>query len=103
MDVLPMFNHPIRVLLTRAGLKVSLPRLKVLHALQQLRVSAAGVSAQELHHFLRAEGEPLSLQTVRQTLRGMRCHGMLKQDLDGGWLVGAEDIELEPSELPQNS
>ena len=72
MDVLPVSRNPTCVLLTCAGLKVSLPRLKVLHALQQLRACIAGVGAQELHHFLRAEGELLSLQSVRQTLRGMR-------------------------------
>ena len=54
--------------LQAAGLRFSMPRLKVVEALCSAN-DEQGVSARELHRQLSDAGEPLSLVSVRQVLR----------------------------------
>ena len=56
--------------LQAAGLRFSMPRLKVVEALCSAN-DEEGVSARELHRQLSDAGEPLSLVSVRQVLRRM--------------------------------
>lgn len=63
--------------LQAAGLRFSMPRLKVVEALYGAD-DERGVSSRELHRQLSEAGEPLSLVSVRQVLRRMEEHGMVQ-------------------------
>ena len=60
---MPMSDHQhLRHLLQEAGLKASLPRLKVLEVLCDASQESGGISTRLLHERLNAAGEPLADQ-----------------------------------------
>lgn len=63
--------------LQAAGLRFSMPRLKVVEALCGAD-GERGISSRELHRQLSEAGEPLSLVSVRQVLRRMQDSGMIQ-------------------------
>ncbi|VXC42809.1 Fur family transcriptional regulator [Pseudomonas sp. 8Z] len=72
----PIDNQTFRQWLQAAGMRFSMPRLKVVEALYG--ADAQGVSSRELHQRLSDAGEPLSLVSVRQVLRRMQDHGLVE-------------------------
>ncbi|BBP82849.1 MULTISPECIES: hypothetical protein [Pseudomonas] len=75
---MPMSDHQhLRHLLQEAGLKASLPRLKVLEVLCDASQESGGISTRLLHERLNAAGEPLSLISVRQVLGRMLESGLV--------------------------
>ncbi|AMO78270.1 hypothetical protein SAMN05216577_10624 [Pseudomonas citronellolis] len=79
-EVLPLALRrelrPARKLLERAGLRCSLPRLKVLDVL----CSGGFYSVSALHQRLLDEAAPISPNCVRQTLRRLHASGVLRRD-----------------------
>lgn len=86
-ESLPGVDHrKLRQMLQQAGLKTSLPRLKVLEML----CLGGGISSRLLHERLLEAGEPLSLVSVRQVLGRM---------VEGGLVVaqGGSRFSLAPA------
>lgn len=76
--------------LQAAGLRFSMPRLKVVEALCSAN-DEAGVSARELHRQLSDAGEPLSLVSVRQVLRRMEENGLVQATGRSRYRLSAPD------------
>ncbi len=79
--------------LREAGLKVTLPRLRVLHVLEQDR--EGHLSAEDVYQALRDAGEDVSLATVYRVLTQFEAAGLVRRhNFEGGHAV----FELESGE-----
>ncbi|WAG80961.1 hypothetical protein LMK08_09990 [Metapseudomonas furukawaii] len=67
----------LREMLRRAGLKASMPRLKVLEILYLASWEGGELSSRRLHERLQDAGEPLTLVSVRQVLGRMVDSGLV--------------------------
>ena len=76
--------------LQAAGLRFSMPRLKVVEALYSAN-DEQGISARELHRQLSEAGEPLSLVSVRQVLRRMEENGLVQATGRSRYRLSAPD------------
>ncbi|TRX76639.1 hypothetical protein [Pseudomonas mangiferae] len=70
-------NQQLKERLRQAGLKTSLPRLKILDALHQATLDKGGSSARALHADLVEAGLPISLGGVRQVICRLSSHGVI--------------------------
>ncbi len=73
-------KHLLRELIQAAGLRSSMPRLKVLAALAAASTQVAvekNISGTELHQRLNSAGEPLCLASVRDVLRRLNKAGLV--------------------------
>lgn len=70
-------QRQLRQMLQQAGLKTSLPRLKVLEILCLASLDGGDISSRVLHERLVEAGEPLSLVSVRQVLGRMVDSGLV--------------------------
>ncbi|BAN49321.1 hypothetical protein [Metapseudomonas resinovorans] len=74
----PTLEHRLlRQMLQQAGLKTSMPRLKVLEILCQSSLEGCDIPSRTLHERLVEAGEPLSLVSVRQVLGRMVDSGLV--------------------------
>lgn len=75
-------THLLRELIQAAGLRSSMPRLKVLAALAAASTLAfsleKNISGSELHQRLNNAGEPLGLASVRDVLRRLNKAGLVQ-------------------------
>jgi hypothetical protein len=75
-------THLLRELIQAAGLRSSMPRLKVLAALAAASAIAfsleKNISGSELHQRLNEAGEPLGLASVRDVLRRLNKAGLVE-------------------------
>ncbi|UCO96233.1 hypothetical protein LF844_16225 [Metapseudomonas lalkuanensis] len=67
----------LRQMLLQAGLKTSMPRLKVLEILCLASLEGGNIPSRVLHERLVEAGEPLSLVSVRQVLGRMVGSGLV--------------------------
>ena len=70
-------HRQLRRMLKQAGLKTSMPRLKVLEMLYLAALQGGGLSSRLLHERLVEAGDPLSLVGVRQVLGRMVEGGLV--------------------------
>lgn len=70
-------QRQLRQMLQQAGLKTSMPRLKVLEILCQAYLEGNDIPSRVLHERLVEAGEPLSLVSVRQVLGRMVDSGLV--------------------------
>jgi Fe2+ or Zn2+ uptake regulation protein len=74
-------KHLLRELIQAAGLRSSMPRLKVLAALATASTEVVplekNISGTELHQRLNSAGEPLCLASVRDVLRRLNKAGLV--------------------------
>ncbi len=70
-------QRQLRQMLQQAGLKTSLPRLKVLEILCLASLEGDDIASRVLHERLVEGGEPLSLASVRQVLGRMVDSGLV--------------------------
>ncbi|MFZ6048860.1 hypothetical protein ACFW0H_22405 [Pseudomonas sp. CR3202] len=70
-------QRQLRQMLQQAGLKTSLPRLKVLEILCLASLEGDDIASRVLHERLVEAGEPLSLASVRQVLGRMVESGLV--------------------------
>lgn len=76
---LPSVEHrQLRLMLQQAGLKTSMPRLKVLEILCLASFDSHDIPSRVLHERLVEAGEPLSLVSVRQVLGRMVDSGLVE-------------------------
>jgi hypothetical protein len=103
-ESLPGVDHlQLRMMLQEAGLKTSMPRLKVLEMLCLASLQGGGISSRHLHERLVEAGEPLSLVSVRQVLGRMVESGLVVAQ--GGsrfCLAPAWEATISP-QRPRNS
>ncbi|AOE85865.1 hypothetical protein [Pseudomonas sp. TCU-HL1] len=71
-------HHQLRLMLQDAGLKTSMPRLKVLEILCLASFEGHDIAGRVLHERLVEAGEPLSLVSVRQVLGRMVESGLVE-------------------------
>lgn len=76
--------------LQAAGLRLSMPRLKVVEALCSAN-DEQEISARALHQQLSDAGEPLSLVSVRQVLRRMEENGLVQTTGRSRYRLSAPD------------
>ncbi|WP_280325135.1 hypothetical protein [Pseudomonas sp. BN102] len=96
-------HRQLRRMLQQAGLKTSMPRLKVLEILCLAALQGGGLSSRLLHEHLVEAGEPLSLASVRQVLGRMVEGGLVVAQ--GGsrfCLAPAWEAAISP-QRPRNS
>ncbi len=62
-----------------AGLKVTLPRIKILEMLENRAVADRHLSAEEVYKFLLSEGEEIGLATVYRVLTQFEAAGLVKR------------------------
>ncbi|TBU97772.1 transcriptional repressor [Stutzerimonas kirkiae] len=93
-------NHALRQLLNEAGLKVSLPRLKVLALFRDHALASDGLSCKELHSLLVETGTPVSLLCVRQMLPRLCNSNLLTCDNDKTYRLNSE-VLAEVADQPQ--
>ena len=68
-----------------AGLKVTLPRLKILEMLENTKVSERHLSAENVYKNLLKEGEEIGLATVYRVLTQFEAAGLVKRHhFEGG-------------------
>lgn len=82
-------NQQCRQWLQAAGLRFSMPRLKVVEMLHG--AGEQGLPSRELHRRLSEAGEPLSLVSVRQVLRRMETHGLVEATGRSRYRLSVED------------
>lgn len=70
-------QRQLRQMLQQAGLKTSMPRLKVLEILCLASLEGSDIPSRGLHERLVEAGEPLSLASVRQVLGRMVDSGLV--------------------------
>ncbi|WP_242443151.1 hypothetical protein [Pseudomonas sp. LFM046] len=70
-------HRQLRLMLQEAGLKTSMPRLKVLEMLCLVSLDGSDIRSRVLHERLVEAGEPLSLVSVRQVLGRMVESGLV--------------------------
>ena len=74
--------------LRRAGLKVTLPRIKILQILESTAASAEHLSAEDVYQRLRDMGEDVGLATVYRVLTQFESAGLVERhNFDGGHSV----------------
>ncbi|MDH4585309.1 hypothetical protein E8F20_25970 [Pseudomonas sp. BN415] len=76
-SLLNLDHRQLRQMLQQAGLKTSMPRLKVLEILCLASQEGSDIPSRVLHERLVEAGEPLSLVSVRQVLGRMVDRGLL--------------------------
>lgn len=86
----------LRQMLQDAGLKASLPRLKVLEILCDAQNEDGGISTRLLHQRLNAAGEPLSLVSVRQVLGRMLESGLVVPEGHKGYALAPQNAAQWP-------
>lgn len=86
-------NRVLRELMQRAGLRCSLPRLKILDAL----CDAGGLSAPELHARLLDCDVPITPSCVSQVLRRLHLSGLIQRDEQRRYLLASDDLDFDPS------
>lgn len=62
-----------------AGLKVTLPRVKILEMLERRQGSDRHLTAEEVYKFLLSEGEEIGLATVYRVLTQFEAAGLVKR------------------------
>ena len=68
-----------------AGLKVTLPRVKILEMLERRQASERHLTAEEVYKFLLSEGEEIGLATVYRVLTQFEAAGLVKRHhFEGG-------------------
>ncbi len=68
-----------------AGLKVTLPRVKILEMLERRQGSDRHLTAEEVYKFLLSEGEEIGLATVYRVLTQFEAAGLVKRHhFEGG-------------------
>jgi len=81
--------------LRRAGLKVTLPRIKVLQLLEAASASAQHMSAEDVYKALLDAGEDVGLATVYRVLTQFESAGLvIRHNFEGGHSV----FEIEKGE-----
>ncbi|WP_263139831.1 Fur family transcriptional regulator [Pseudomonas sp. RIT-PI-AD] len=80
--------------LREAGLKTSLPRLKILEALHRATLENGGASARALHDDLVEAGVPLSLGGVRQVICRLSSHGLILHEANHRYSFSLEGKAL---------
>lgn len=65
--------------LRKAGLKVTLPRLKILQILESSEVTAQHMSAEDVYLALRSAGEEVGLATVYRVLTQFQSAGLVER------------------------
>ncbi|QLF93012.1 hypothetical protein HW090_07340 [Pseudomonas sp. ABC1] len=94
-------NHALRQILNEAGLKVSLPRLKVLALFRDHTLASEGLSCKELHNLLVETGTPVSLLCVRQMLPRLCNSNLLTCDDDKTYRLNT-DVLAEAANQPSS-
>ncbi|MEL7045334.1 MAG: ferric iron uptake transcriptional regulator [Pseudomonadota bacterium] len=88
---MPFSNHHLR----NAGLKVTLPRVKILNILQQQDAKSRHLSAEDVYQLLRDSGEDVGLATVYRVLTQFESAGLVtRHNFEGGHAV----FELDDGE-----
>ncbi|MEO1078622.1 MAG: ferric iron uptake transcriptional regulator [Pseudomonadota bacterium] len=88
---MPFSNHHLR----NAGLKVTLPRVKILNILQQQDAKSRHLSAEDVYQLLRDSGEDVGLATVFRVLTQFESAGLVtRHNFEGGHAV----FELDDGE-----
>lgn len=88
---MPHSNHHLR----SAGLKVTLPRVKILQILQECEEASRHVSAEDVYQLLRDAGEDVGLATVYRVLTQFESAGLVtRHNFEGGHAV----FELDKGE-----
>lgn len=84
-------NHHLR----SAGLKVTLPRVKILQILQECEEDSRHLSAEDVYQLLRDAGEDVGLATVYRVLTQFESAGLVtRHNFEGGHAV----FELDKGE-----
>ncbi|MDE3735239.1 MULTISPECIES: hypothetical protein [Pseudomonas] len=76
-SLLNLDHRQLRQMLQQAGMKTSMPRLKVLEILCLASQEGSDIPSRVLHERLVEAGEPLSLVSVRQVLGRMVDRGLV--------------------------
>lgn len=88
---MPQSNHHLR----SAGLKVTLPRVKILQILQECEEGSRHLSAEDVYQLLRDAGEDVGLATVYRVLTQFESAGLVtRHNFEGGHAV----FELDKGE-----
>ncbi|MEO1079732.1 MAG: ferric iron uptake transcriptional regulator [Pseudomonadota bacterium] len=81
---MPHSNHHLR----NAGLKVTLPRVKILQILQDQDDESRHLSAEDVYQLLRDAGEDVGLATVYRVLTQFESAGLVtRHNFEGGSAV----------------
>ncbi|NRB37978.1 MAG: ferric iron uptake transcriptional regulator [Pseudomonadales bacterium] len=81
--------------LRKAGLKVTLPRVKILQILEDAKVKGAHMSAEDVYKTLLDAGEDVGLATVYRVLTQFETAGLVERhNFEGGHSV----FEMAPEE-----
>ncbi|MDP5070222.1 MAG: ferric iron uptake transcriptional regulator [Congregibacter sp.] len=81
---MPISNQDLR----SAGLKVTLPRIKILQILEDSEVHARHMSAEDVYQALRDAGEDVGLATVYRVLTQFEGAGLVtRHNFEGGHSV----------------
>jgi Fur family ferric uptake transcriptional regulator len=81
---MPISNQDLR----SAGLKVTLPRIKILQILEDLEAHARHMSAEDVYQALRDAGEDVGLATVYRVLTQFEGAGLVtRHNFEGGHSV----------------
>ncbi len=91
------YNQLLKNRLRRAGLRTSLPRLKVLDALRQATQERGGASARALHAELVGAGLPISLAGVRQVICRLSSQGVIAHEAKNRYTFSLETGEPGPA------
>lgn len=71
--------------LRNVGLKVTLPRVKILEILERIQAADRHVTAEELYRMLLTEGEAIGLATIYRVLTQFEAAGLVKRHyFEGG-------------------
>ena len=81
--------------LRKAGLKVTLPRVKILQILEDAKVESTHLSAEDVYKALLEAGEDVGLATVYRVLTQFETAGLVERhNFEGGHSV----FEMSPEE-----